>query len=97
MHAENISHSYLWMVLYAECTYDTSPTTSSSNTVHSTSLILEISSLLNLQSQSTTTINKAAQQGVTFAYFLKITTQQTPAHFQRLQENILKLGYKHRM
>jgi hypothetical protein len=30
MHAVNISHSYLRTVLYAECIYNTSPTTSSS-------------------------------------------------------------------
>jgi len=73
MHAENISHSYLWMVLYAECIYNTSPTSSRSNTVHSTSLISEISNLLNLQPQSTTIIHKAVQLGGTFAYTLKIT------------------------
>jgi hypothetical protein len=98
MHAENISHSSLWMVLYAECIYNTSPTSSSSNAVHTTSLILEIPSLLNLQSQSNTIINKAAQQGVTFVYFLKITKNRHQLTFKDFAgKNILKLGYEHVM
>jgi hypothetical protein len=36
--------------------------------------------------------------GVTLAYFLKITEKYTPASFAKiLQDNILKLGYKHVM
>jgi hypothetical protein len=36
--------------------------------------------------------------GVTFTYFLKITEKYTSAAFSKiLQENILKLGYKHVM